>query len=60
MSIARTARLLEATTPVPFADALGARLESMIRTQMEAYPADWSDADKREMAEWHLFGSERA
>lgn len=41
--------------------AVGERLERsldrMIAIQCEAYPSDWSDADKREMAEIHLFGS---
>ena len=33
---------------------LGEGVESMIRTQMLAYPNDWSEADKREMAIKHL------
>lgn len=30
-------------------------LDRMIAIQCEAYPSDWSDADKREMAILHLF-----
>lgn len=29
--------------------------ERMIATQMLAYPDDWTEADKREAAELHLF-----
>ncbi len=35
---------------------IDAATERMIAIQMTAYPADWSDADKRELAERHLFG----
>lgn len=47
--------------PVPLADSepdyCSGPLDRMIAIQCEAYPSDWSDADKREMAEIHLFGS---
>ncbi|API59553.1 hypothetical protein BSL82_09690 [Tardibacter chloracetimidivorans] len=33
---------------------LGEHLENSIRIQMQFYPDDWSDADKREMAIKHL------
>ena len=35
-------------------------LESMIAIQMTAYPNDWPEADKREVAEFHLFGRPKA
>jgi hypothetical protein len=35
---------------------LQAGLGRMLAIQMSAYPSHWSDADKREMAELHLFG----
>lgn len=38
------------------ADRLGGHLDNMVRIQMGSYPSDWSEADRREMAEWHLFG----
>lgn len=56
MSIAREARLIKATAPVPFA-ALAERTERMIAIQMTAYPASWTEEEKREMAEQHLFGA---
>ena len=34
---------------------LGECLEAMTQIQMQAYPASWTPADKREMAEKHLF-----
>ena len=43
----------------PFAQIVEDRVDRMIRTQMEAYPSDWSEADKREMAVRYLSG-ERA
>lgn len=43
-------------TPRDSLSSLGASLDRMIATQMTAYPSSWSDADKREMAEQHLFG----
>ena len=42
----------EYTTPI------GDATERMICTQMTAYPSDWPEIDKREMAELHLFGRE--
>lgn len=33
---------------------LGEHLENSIRIQMQFYPDDWSEADKREMAIKHL------
>jgi hypothetical protein len=54
MSTARHARMLQAE-PLPY-DRLGEMLNSMIHTQMAAYPDSWDEADKREMAERHLFG----
>lgn len=39
-----------------FANCLASSLNTMIETQMAAYPESWSAADKREMAELHLFG----
>lgn len=38
------------------AEVLRQRLDRMIATQMGAYPDSWTDADKREVAELHLFG----
>lgn len=35
-------------------ELLGEHLETMIRIQATAYPDDWSDDDKREMAIKHL------
>jgi hypothetical protein len=35
---------------------LGAHVERMIQIQMEAYPEHWSEQDRRDMAEQHLFG----
>jgi hypothetical protein len=35
---------------------LGAALDRMIAIQATAYPTHWSAADKRELAEQHLFG----
>ena len=49
----RHARLLEAARALPFAT------ERMIAVQMTAYPNDWPEADKREAAELHLFGTAR-
>lgn len=40
-----------------FLAPLGNALDRMIAIQMTAYPAAWSDADKREMAERELFGA---
>lgn len=57
--IAREARLLQATQPKPF-EQLGNALESMVQIQMKAYPSHWSDEDRREMAEQHLFGGSDA
>lgn len=48
------ARQIEATRPEPFGGSLGEHLEAMIAIQMTAYPADWDEADKRELAERHL------
>lgn len=31
-------------------------VDRMIAIQAEAYPCDWPEADRREMAEIHLFG----
>ncbi len=45
--------------PLPvraLADGLAASLERMIRIQMEAAPAHWSEADKRDWAEARLLG----
>lgn len=42
------------------ADALGGHLDSMVAAQMQAYPDSWPEADKREMAERHLFGERAA
>lgn len=39
--------------------SVAAGLERMIAIQCEAYPASWPEADKREMAEQHLFGRAR-
>lgn len=39
------------------ADVLGDSLERMVAIQMTAYPAHWSDEDRREVAEKHLFGT---
>lgn len=39
-----------------FVGRLHSGLERMIETQMTAYPSGWSDADRRELAELHLFG----
>lgn len=57
--IARQARLLQATQPTPF-EQLGNALESMVQIQMTGYPPHWSDEDRREMAEQHLFGGRDA
>lgn len=35
---------------------LGDSLGDMIEIQMQSYPVGWSEDDKREMAEQHLFG----
>lgn len=53
MSLALDARMLAATDPVR---QLGAKLERMIAVQMAAYPSGWTEEEKREMAEQHLFG----
>lgn len=34
--------------------SLGVRVESMIQTQMTAYPSHWSASDRREMAELYF------
>lgn len=39
------------------ADDLGGCVERMIAIQMAAYPAGWTEDEKREMAERHLFGA---
>ena len=39
--------------------ALDAGLERMVRIQMEAYPPHWTEAERRELAEKHLFGERR-
>ncbi len=36
------------------AGEIGGRVETMIRIQMRSYPEVWSEADKREVAMWHL------
>jgi hypothetical protein len=43
---------------VPPADLLSASLDRMVDIQCSAYPDHWSDEDRREMAELHLFGRE--
>lgn len=48
------------TTPLVLADDIGAHLNNSIRIQMRAYPDDWSEADKREMAIKHLGYAEAA
>lgn len=35
---------------------LGSASERMIQITMLSYPNDWSDQDKRELAQQHLFG----
>jgi hypothetical protein len=40
------------------ADDLGGALERMIRTQMTAYPAVWTEQERREAAIAALFGEE--
>jgi len=47
------------TEPRPLeaiASDIGTGVGRMIAIQMGAYPDSWPDADKREMAELHLFG----
>lgn len=39
--------------------SLGVHLESMIAAQMTAYPTHWSDDDRRELAEQHLFAARK-
>jgi hypothetical protein len=54
---AQQARLLEAPMPVrSILNAMDAHRERMIAIQSEAYPDHWSAAERREMAEQHLFG----
>lgn len=48
------------TSPLALSDDLGERLNNSIRIQMRAYPDDWSEADKREMAIIHLGYAEAA
>jgi hypothetical protein len=55
MSIARQARLIEATKPEPF-PALAQGIEAMIVIQMAAYPSGWTEDERRETAVHHLFG----
>lgn len=43
-------------TPASPTIPLGGTLDSMIRTQMTAYPTVWTDAERREAAEEYLFG----
>lgn len=60
MSIARQARMLDAVAQdgvMPIARRLGDAVEAMIAIQMEAYPSHWTEEERREMAERHLFGS---
>lgn len=42
---------------IPILESLGVCLDQMIETQMRAYPDTWSNADRREMAEQHLFAT---
>ncbi len=43
--------------PLPeIADDMMTARQHMIAIQAEAYPSDWPEADRREMAEIHLFG----
>jgi hypothetical protein len=41
------------------AERLGSSVERMIAIQESAFPNDWSPADKRELAEKHLFGERK-
>jgi hypothetical protein len=52
-SIQQFARVLNASV-TDLHRNLGASVERMIAIQSEAYPSDWSDADKREVAMKHL------
>lgn len=56
MSLHRTARLLKVTERVPAIVTLAMHLDRMVAIQMAAYPESWTDDEKREMAEQHLFG----
>jgi hypothetical protein len=40
------------------AASIGASLDRMVAVQIAAYPDHWTSAEKREMAEQHLFGRE--
>lgn len=51
--VSQFARVLEGSV-TDLHRSLGASVERMIAIQSEAYPSDWSDADKREVAMKHL------
>lgn len=57
MSPTRTmANMLEAAPVLPILRAMDAHRERMIAIQMSAYPDHWTEEERREMAEQHLFG----
>jgi hypothetical protein len=55
-TIAACSKSVQAMSFGDLVSGIGSGVENMIRIQMTAYPNDWSDEDKREMAQQHLFG----
>lgn len=49
--------IVPSVNTLPIMESLGIHLESMIAIQATAYPSHWSEADRRELAERHLFRS---
>ena len=55
-SLSLQARMLASVEAETLPGALSDSLERMVVIQMEAYPRHWTEAERREMAERHLFG----
>lgn len=56
-SLSLQARMLASVeAEMTLTGALSDSLERMVVIQMEAYPRHWTEAERREMAERHLFG----
>lgn len=49
-------RMIAADKDAALGNQIDSHVENMLRLQMETYPQDWSDEDKRAMAEKHLLG----
>lgn len=53
------AALLDRADEPAFMAPLGNALDRMVTIQMTAYPAAWTEAERREAAEEYLFGRQR-